>query len=82
MEAINLSMQDRVLLSDLVTELRRYNDNTERCKSDRVLSCSEAAEVIGRTRQTVSRMVRDGRLHKVTRGCRTGILLSELNQTQ
>jgi len=79
MEAINLSLQDRALLSDLVYELRRFNDNSER-SSDKVLSCSEAAAVTGRTRQTVSKWIRDGRLHKVTRGCRTGILLSELNR--
>lgn len=79
MEAINLSLQDRALLSDLVHELRRFNDNSKR-SPDRVLSCSEAAALCGRTRQTVSRWIRDGRLHKVTRGCRTGILESELNQ--
>ena len=80
MEAINLSLQDRALIADLVHELRRYNDNSEKSLSDKVLSCSEAAAVTGKTRQTVSRWIRDGRLHKVTRGCRTGILQSELNR--
>ena len=82
METINLSLQDRALLSDLVNELRRLNDKTEKSTQDRLVSCSEAAVIIGRTRQTVSKWIRDGRLHKVVRGCRSGILLSELNQTK
>ena len=77
METVFLfSESDRVLLTSLVNELRRYNDLNEG-SSDRLLSVSEAAEVIGVRRQTVSRYLRQGRLHKVSRGGKSGILLSE-----
>jgi len=62
----------------LVYELRRFNDLREAEQKDRVVSISEAAEIARRSRQTISRKIREGRLHKVTRGGVTGILLSEL----
>ena len=62
----------------LVYELRRFNDLREAELKDRVVSVSEAARITGRTRQTISRKIREGYLKKVTRGGVTGILLSEL----
>lgn len=62
----------------LVYELRRFNDLRGAELKDRVVSVGEAATITGRTRQTISRKIREGRLHKVTRGGVTGILLSEL----
>lgn len=70
--------QDRALIRELVHELRRYNDIRESELKDRVVSIQEAARITGRTRQTISRKIREGRLSKVTRGGVTGILLSEL----
>ena len=62
----------------LVYELRRFNDLREAELKDRVVSINEAATITGRTRQTISRKIREGYLKKVTRGGVTGILLSEL----
>lgn len=62
----------------LVYELRRFNDLREAELKDRVVSVGEAARITGRTRQTISRKIREGYLKKVTRGGVTGILLSEL----
>ena len=62
----------------LVYELRRFNDLREAELKDRVVSINEAATITGRTRQTISRKIREGHLKKVTRGGVTGILLSEL----
>lgn len=45
-----------------------------------VVSCSEAARYLGVAQSTISRMVRDGRLHKVTNKFRTGIEMDELDQ--
>jgi len=62
----------------LVYELRRFNDLREAELKDRVVSINEAATITGKTRQTISRKIREGYLKKVTRGGVTGILLSEL----
>lgn len=47
-------------------------------QAERVVSINEAAHRLGRTRQTISRMVKEGRLRKVTRHGVTGILLSDI----
>lgn len=65
-------------IKGLVYELRRFNDLREAELKDRVVSINEAATITGRTRQTISRKIREGYLKKVTRGGVTGILLSEL----
>lgn len=78
METPILTEADRALIAQLTHELRRYNDLREAELKDRVVSVQEAARIAGRSRQTISRKVREGRLHKVTRGGVTGILLSEL----
>ena len=43
-----------------------------------LLSCNEAARHIGCTNSTVTRMLKEGRLHRVTIGTSTGIRLSEV----
>lgn len=78
MEPLLLTESDRSLIAQLTHELRRFNDLREAELKDRVVSVNEAARITGRTRQTISRKIREGRLSKVTRGGVTGILLSEL----
>lgn len=78
MEPLLLTESDRSLIAQLTHELRRYNDLREAELKDRVVTIGEAAVIVGRTRQTISRKIREGRLHKITRGGVTGILLSEL----
>lgn len=78
MEPLLLTESDRSLIAQLTHELRRFNDLREAERKDRVVSVNEAARIAGRTRQTISRKIREGRLSKVTRGGVTGILLSEL----
>lgn len=43
-----------------------------------LLSCNEAARHIGCTNCTVTRMLKEGRLHRVTIGTSSGIRLSEV----
>lgn len=43
-----------------------------------LISCSEAARLLGKTAPTITAMVKDGRLHKTTIGISTGIRLSEV----
>lgn len=68
--------QDRQLMAELLTELRKYN-----ARSEVVLSVQQAAKIIGRSRQTISRKIREGKLHKVERGGVIGILESELTRS-
>lgn len=58
------------LIEALLREIRR--------SGDRVVSCSEAGRILGRTRQTIHEYVNNGRLHIVDRGGVKGILASEL----
>ena len=72
--------EDRLLIANLTAELKRMNDRADKMagQSDLVLSVQQAASLIGRSRQTISRKIREGKLHKVERGGVVGILQSEL----
>lgn len=78
---ISLSADDRALIAELAYQLKRRNDLDEAAGyNDELLTCTQAAQRLGKTRQTVSLMLRQNRLHKVTRGGVTGILRSELDR--
>ena len=77
---IQLSPDDRALIAELAYQLKRRNDLDEANRGDELLTCSQAAECLGVTRQTVSLMLRQKRLHKAVRGGRAGILRSELER--
>ena len=79
MESI-FTNEDRLLIANLTAELKRMNDRADKMagQSDLVLSVQQAASLIGRSRQTISRKIREGKLHKVERGGVVGILQSEL----
>lgn len=48
-------------------------------RDDEILvSCTEAARLLGKTPPTISMMIRDGRLHKTSIDGSTGIRLSEV----
>lgn len=61
-------------IESLTAAIREWRNS----QSERVVSINEAAHRLGRTRQTISRMVKEGRLRKVTRHGVTGILLSDI----
>jgi len=83
MESI-FTYEDRLLIANLTAELKRMNDRAEKGdrQPDLVLSIQQAASLIGRSRQTISRKIREGKLHKVERGGVVGILQSELTNSQ
>ena len=58
-------------LKDIANE-RRDNDDVV------IVSCKEAARLLGVSPKTVSMMLRDGRLDKSTIGGSTGIRLSQI----
>lgn len=65
-------------LTDFITALQRLdtamNDET------RVMTCGEAAFVLGKTPQTVSRYIVEGKLHKAVGNGVTGVLAKEVYQ--
>lgn len=75
MDTINLSIPDRERMDLLTAQLERWNDANN---SDVLISCHEAARLLGKTPPTISKMLKDGRLHKTTIGDSTGIRLSEV----
>ena len=84
MEPINLSEHDRSLIAELVESNKRLARALEaqmEKESDAMLyTCSQAAAYLGRDTSTISRMIRDGRLHKVYEGGLSGIRKSELDK--
>ena len=84
---LTFSDYDRALLENLTSgvqeltiELRRINGNSEKTKPEVLLTCAEAAALCDVTRQTISRWLREKRIHKVYQGGRSGILKSELSK--
>lgn len=63
-------------LSEFITALQRLdqamNDDT------RVMTCGEAAFVLKKTPQTISRYISEGRLHKVSANGITGVRAKEV----
>lgn len=74
-QAINIRVRT------LIAETRARLDELEMlCDTDQVMSCSEAAEYLGVANGTISRYIQAGRLHKIKRGARTGISMSEVEK--
>lgn len=65
----------------LIAETRARLDELERLVDyDQVISCTEAAKQLGITRGTVSRYIAAGKLHKIQRGDRVGLSISEVER--
>lgn len=64
------------IMDDLLELQKRYEIDCH----GRILSCKEAAAFIGKTPQTISAYIAQGRLHKVSDGTRVGIALTELQK--
>ena len=73
-----------IRLERLAEELSRLTDGIERSLKERddniLVSCTEAARLLGKTTTTISTMIREKRLTKVTIGESTGIRLSEIQE--
>lgn len=69
-------------MEEVIARLERIADTLERAvrpgDEEVLVSGVEAARLLGRSENAVSRMVKDGRLHRVTLGASTGIRLSEV----
>ena len=77
-------MEQKILedLTQVVHRLTSVTEDIERKYERRdeniLVSCTEAARLLGKTAPTISAMLKDGRLHKTTIGISTGIRLSEV----
>lgn len=80
METVCFCQEDRFLIANLTHELKRLNDFREREESRMplVLTIQQTAILMGCSRQTISRRIREGKLHRVERGGMVGILYSEI----
>jgi len=70
--------------SEVIAQIFNSLDAIERKINERdydiLISNNEAARQLGITPNTVARMVKEGRLHRVTIGESTGIRLSEIRR--
>ena len=63
-------------LSDFIAALQRLN--TAMNDETRVMTCGEAAFVLGKTPQTISRYINEGKLHKAYANGVMGVLAREV----
>ncbi len=63
-------------LTEFITALRRLE--TAMNEDTRVMTCGEAAFVLGKTPQTISKYIAEGRLHKKTANGVTGVPAKEV----
>ena len=63
-------------LSDFIAALQRLNRAMD--DETRVMTCSEAAFVLGKTPQTVSRYINEGKLHRVFDNGISGVYAREV----
>lgn len=77
MTPVDLSVTDRARIDALTEELVKYNKYRE---TEILVGCSEAARLLKKTPATISTMLRDGRLKKVTIGRSTGIPLADVER--
>lgn len=80
METTNLSQTDRLLIAELTASNNRLAAAIESQRTEKVYSCKEAAKLLGRSPQTISRYLAQGRIKKGTRGGVVGIPESELKK--
>ena len=73
MGTIELVAQDRARIDTLIELMRGETGEV-------LVSCNEAARLLGRNPSTISEIIREKRLEKVTIGRSTGIRLSEIKR--
>lgn len=77
----NMTQAINIRVRTLIAETRARLDELEMlCDTDQVISCGEAAAYLGVANATISRYIQAGRLHKIKRGARTGISMSEVEK--
>lgn len=80
METHSLCDCDRALLVGLTDAMNRLSSALEMNRTERVYSCKEVAIILGRSQQTISRYIKQGKIQKAVRGGAVGIPESELDK--
>lgn len=70
METIELAQQDRERIDKLI--------KLSKPAPEVLVSCTEAARLLNKSPNTITNMLREGRLHRATIGKSSGIRLSEI----
>ena len=68
------------IIDEILADLRELQQRYEADCGDVILTCKEAASYIGKTPQTISSYIAQGRLHKVSNGVKVGISKKELQK--
>lgn len=68
------------IIAEIMADLRELQQRYEADCGDVILTCKEAASYIGKTPQTISSYIAQGRLHKVSNGIKVGISKIELQK--
>lgn len=82
METHNLSETDRKLIEALTASNNRLAAALEYQQSERLLTCSDVAKMVGKSPKTISRYLAQGIIKKGVRDGRVGIPESELLKIQ
>ena len=78
----NLSTTDRQLIAELTASNNRLAAALESQQSERLLTCSDVAKMVGKSPKTISRYLAQGIIKKGGRDGRVGIPESELRKIQ
>lgn len=68
------------IIAEIMNDLRELQQRYDKDCGNDILSCKEAAAYLGKTPQTISRYISEGRLHKVSDGVAVGISRHELRK--
>ena len=68
------------IIDEILADIRELQQRYEADCGDVILTCKEAASYIGKTPQTISSYIAQGRLHKVSNGVKVGISKIELQK--
>lgn len=74
------SETDRILIVNLTTALNRLATIQEAQRVEKVYTNREAAKILGKSEQTISRYLKQGRIKRGVRGGVVGIPESELTR--
>lgn len=77
MQEARLAREDRERIDKLTSILEKKEGEGEV-----LVSCIEAARLLGKTKATISAWIKCGKIHKTARGRSVGILLSEVRKIQ
>ena len=82
MPPFEISTTDRQLIAELTASNNRLAAALESQQSERLLTCSDVAKMVGKSPKTISRYLAQGIIKKGVRDGRVGIPESELRKIQ